>query len=960
MNKHFTLFLWSLLTLFAVSAVAQPNVNLTPLPKEITEGDGHFVFSQGVTIAVGNLSDSVQAEATKFAEALNTAAGLDATVTTGTQGDITLSADASCADEGYKLDITTTGITLSAATPTGFFYGFQSIKKMMPANVMAGVSDESVTEYTVPVVSINDEPRFGYRGFMLDVSRHFFTVEEVKRMIDIMAAYKMNAFHWHLTDDQGWRIEINKYPKLTSVGSIRSNSWTVDMDYGDYWTNEQYGPYYYTQEEIADVVEYCHERHIKVIPEIEMPGHAVAAMVSYPEYSCTPNASRSVWINGGISSDVLNVANDDAVQFVKDILDEVMDLFPDGYIHIGGDECPTTAWQNNSECQALYESLGLTSYRQLQSRFIKEISDHIATRGYKLIMWNESITASGADTDMMQQTGATVMSRPPCQSSALQAAQLGMNNIITEYHSSTGGYYINRKQWSGDDEPTGAGSGDDTVEGCYNYVPVPTSVPDSLLKYYSGVQGTFWCEHVANRKYMEYLALPRLMAVAEAGWSPQAKKDFDDFRQRMMADTVMLNYNGYNYGRHSWASLNVDTVMPEEGQYYRIVTRATDGRSGRCMELLRGSSPLVSTYSGNSAQANRLWTNTQAAEGDDAYNYQLWTFVEDPGNPGYYAIVNKAAPRGSVNPTPTATSTSGRWDYDVKTVNYSFLLGEAAFGSSDSGYYYTLRSANTSGQYMNASMSGQGYAVNLYSDPTSGNGGIWTLVPEGEGIVADDSDFDAVLWGSLPMLAENDTIRLTCAVEGKQDIVINDETGQSYLRYTTDGYDNSRWVALNVSTMDSTYTQTCQLYNPDTKRYISSSTSSQIDKIGYPVKVAAAKVFAGTVSVTYQPETEDYQLVLNGYNFYPVSATSTQQASTICSGSTVTDDSQAIRPQGAAWLGDNISLPNVKDITASDDNSIPPKRIYNLSGQAVNSVTTPGVYIVNGEKRYYNEQPKTE
>ncbi len=952
MKKLFSILVAGMLPLLAATAMAQPRVNLTPLPLEMTEGEGSYVFKEGVTIAIGSLGDSVKAEAEKFAEALNTAANLAASVSSGTEGDIVLSADASCAAEGYKLDVTADGITLSAATPAGFFYGFQSIKKMLPANVMAGVADESVSEYALPVVSINDEPRFGYRGFMLDVSRHFFTVDEVKRMIDIMAAYKMNTFHWHLTDDQGWRIEIKKYPKLTSVGSVRSNSWTVDMDYGDYWTNEQYGPYFYTQEEIADVVEYCHERHIRVIPEIDMPGHFAAAMTSYPEYSCTPSGSHSVWINGGISSDVLNVGNPAAVQFVKDILTEVMDLFPDGYVHTGGDECPTSAWESNSQCQALYDSLSLSSYRELQSRFAKQLSDHLKTRGYEMLVWNESITASGADTDLIQETGATIMCWSPCQSSALQAAQLGLKNIVTEYHSSTGGYYINRKQWSGDDEPTGAGSGDDTVEGCYNYVPLPTSVADSLTQFYWGVQGTFWTEHVANRKYMEYLALPRLMAVAEAGWTPQAKKDFDDFRQRMMADTVMLNLNGYNYGRHAWASLQTDTVMPTEGKYYKIVTRATDGRSGRCMELLRSASPLIDTYSDNGAQANRLWTNEQADETDEAHDYQLFSFAEDPSNPGYYAIVCKAVPDGSLNPTPTAVSTSGRWTYSTSTKYYSFLLGESGYGSTDDGYYYTLRSKNTSGQYLNASMARQGYAVNLYNDPSSGNGGLWTFVPQDSDDEA--TDFDAALFDALPRLCEGDTLRLTCAVEGKEDVIINDKSSETYLIYTDDVDNRTRWQAVSVTDMDSTYTQTCLLRNLSTKRYISATNGSVIDKVGYPILMTGSKVMAGTISVTYQPATSDYQLILNGYNFYPVSSTSTSQASTICSGSTVTSDSQAIRPQGAAWLVDVIgsAATNVASLQANADKTN--NRIYNISGQQVSKADKPGIYIKNGEKLVVN------
>ena len=313
-------------------------INLTPKPKELTTRGGTLVINRASTVGCVGLPDSIIAEADKFINDINTATPLEMSKANTGQGNINLTQTPSYPAEGYKLDITAEGISIEATTTAGFYYAFQSIKKMLPQNVMAGVKDPSVTQYTLPLVTINDEPRYGYRGFMLDVSRHFFTVAEVKRMIDIMAAYKMNVFPWHLTDDQGWRIEIKKYPNLTEVGSIRTNSWTVDMKYGDYWTNEQYGPYYYTQEDIAEIIDYCHQRHIKVIPEVDMPGHFVAAMTSYPQYSCNPSGNHSVWINGGVSSDVLNVANPEAVTFAKDILSEVMDLFPDKYIHIGGDE----------------------------------------------------------------------------------------------------------------------------------------------------------------------------------------------------------------------------------------------------------------------------------------------------------------------------------------------------------------------------------------------------------------------------------------------------------------------------------------------------------------------------------------------------------------------------------------------------------------------------------------------
>lgn len=545
---------FSLFLAFASAAPiawAQMPVNLTPAPAEMTVGKGEVTLP--TTFAVGvskDFDNNIILEAQRFVRDLQATLGGHNISLSDTQKGafILVIPDSSLDYEAYTLDIRKGKIIVRVASTDGAFYAFQSIKKMLPANVMAGVNETKT--YTLPVVKINDKPRFEYRGFMLDVSRHFHTVAEIKRLLDIMAAYKMNVFHWHLTDDQGWRAEIKKYPRLTTVGSKSQNCRVTEMEKGTYWTNEPYGPYFYTQEEMRDVVQYAAERHIDVLPEVDMPGHFVAALASYPEFSCNPRGQHNVLTHqGGVWEDVLNVGNPKAVQFAKDILAELCDIFPYPYIHIGGDECPTKAWENNDECKALYYQLGVDSYRKLQSHFIKQISDFVQTRGKNLFVWNESVTCEGADLDLIRESGSTVMSWHPCQQGARTAAELGLNTIVTEYHSKDGGYYINRRQ-SKDDPYDGAGYGDDTVRGCYEYVPVPENVPEELHKYYKGVQATFWTEWVSNADYLEYLALPRLICVAEAGWSPQSKKNWDDFKQRLTLDLPFLDYGHYKYGKH--------------------------------------------------------------------------------------------------------------------------------------------------------------------------------------------------------------------------------------------------------------------------------------------------------------------------------------------------------------------------------------------------------------------------
>ncbi len=538
-----------LLLCSTVGMWAQSLVNLTPRPKQMAEGQGSFLLPSHLVVAYGSLPDSLSREAARFVSDLNAATGLQASAQSSNEGAIRMQQVTDCSPEGYRLAITTEGVKVEASTSAGFFYAFQSLKKMLPANVMARKYDAR-RKYTLPVVTIADEPRFRYRGFMLDVSRHFFGVDQLKRMIDIMAAYKMNYFHWHLTDDQGWRAEIKKYPRLTTVGATAPNCRITDMKRGTYWTNEPYGPYFYTREEMLEVVEYCAQRHITVIPEVDMPGHFVAALAAYPEYGCDPSHPVTVWTTGGVSRDVLNVANPRAIQFAKDVLAELCDIFPGPYFHIGGDECPTNAWETNADCQRLLKEEGMKNFRELQSRFTEEMSDFLATRGKRTLLWNESITAQGSDLARVKKNNPLIFCWYPCQKAALMAAENGFQNIVSDIHSATGSYYINRKQSEDPGEPDGAGKGDDTVERCYNYVPVPEDVPAHLQPFYTGVQATFWCEWVGTNDYLEYLALPRLMAVAEAGWTPQSGKDFEDFRRRMSLDREMLDLRGYQYGKH--------------------------------------------------------------------------------------------------------------------------------------------------------------------------------------------------------------------------------------------------------------------------------------------------------------------------------------------------------------------------------------------------------------------------
>ena len=538
MKKLFLLLAVAILT--TVVCHAEQFVNLTPAPANMTVGTGVFRIPAGMKITAQGLTPEMQSEVMKFISDFNKSTGLG--IGEGKNGRMTVRLNKEIATEGYNLDVTAKGIVLEASSPAGLFYGLQTIKKILPANVMAGTNYPRQKSYELPVVSIHDRPAYGYRGFMLDVSRHFFTADEIKRMLDVMSYYKLNRFHWHLTDDQGWRLPMDKYPLLTTVGATAPD--VVITDYRakkQYKAGKPYGPYSYTKEEIKDIVDYAKKLHIEVVPEVDMPGHFVAAMVAYPELSCDPKADRKVWDHGGVSRDVLNVANPAAVKLGEDVIDQLAELFPYPYIHIGGDECPTVAWENNADCRALMEKEGMKNPRQLQNRFIKQMADRAAKHGKKLYVWNEALTEEGADSAMLKNIDATVF----CWVGVPQAVKKATSNGLGAIFTPIGPYYINRRQ-SRDAAP-GAGPGNDDVKRTYTTVPFTTAVgsKDNCL----GVQGTFWTEHVSDPDYMEYLALPRLIAIAEAGWTPQEKKDFADFQKRMTADAQLLDLGGYKYTR---------------------------------------------------------------------------------------------------------------------------------------------------------------------------------------------------------------------------------------------------------------------------------------------------------------------------------------------------------------------------------------------------------------------------
>lgn len=535
----------SLMAVCLSASCMADGLSIIPRPAKLVEGNGQFTFGQVTTAwADAYEGDSIQSLLKSFEQEFTSTTGLAFKASKAAKAALQLRHNPSLKGESYCLSVSKTNVIIEAARPVGFFYALQTLKQMLPTRaVMAGVSVEKGTSMTLPVVEIEDAPRFGWRGFMLDEGRHFFGKKAVKQVLDVMAAYKMNRFHWHLTDDQGWRVEIKKYPRLTTYGAWRN---TMTLSWGNTLPDgERYGGYY-TQDDVREIVAYARERFIGIVPEVDIPGHSQAAVAVYPEFlACDPEKPHEVWLSQGVSTDVINVANPKAVQFAKDVIDELITLFPYQYMHLGGDECPVKKWEQNKDCQALLKQIGSKNYRDLQIHFYKQLKDYVASKPAQqqrhFIFWNEVLHGNtsvlGKDFTVMAWVGA--------DKAAQEAAKRGLTTILSPQIP----YYINRRQSKDIWEPRSQGWGTETVEAVYNYVPMK-NVAENLQEKYMGVQANFWTEWVENTPKLQYLLLPRLAAVAEAGWTPQAERSYPDFLKRLQQEPSYYDMKGMNYGKH--------------------------------------------------------------------------------------------------------------------------------------------------------------------------------------------------------------------------------------------------------------------------------------------------------------------------------------------------------------------------------------------------------------------------
>ena len=431
-------------------------------------------------------------------------------------------------NEAYVMTVTDKQLTIAGKTAAGVFYGIQTLRKSVPVL-------DSPEDIELPAAVIKDAPKFAYRGMMLDCGRHFFPVSFVKKYIDMLALHNMNVFHWHLTEDQGWRIEIKKYPKLTEIGSKRSGTIIGHNSAVD--DSIPYGGYY-TQEQAREIVKYAAERNITVIPEVDMPGHMLSALASYPELGCT-GGPYEVGHKWGVYEDVLCLGNEKVYKFLEDIIDELIDIFPSKYIHIGGDESPRVRWEKCPKCQALAKAQGLTT-DHLQAYFTNRIEKYINAKGRRIIGWDEILEGP------INQS-ATIMSWRGVQPGT-KAANLGHDVIMSPNSNAYFDYYQTKKTGG---EPLNIG-GYLPVSKVYEYDPTPASMPAEAQKHIVGVQANLWTEYVTCPTLAEYQVMPRMAAISEVQWLPSSKKNFDAFKTRVTKLAKIYDRLGYVYAKHLW------------------------------------------------------------------------------------------------------------------------------------------------------------------------------------------------------------------------------------------------------------------------------------------------------------------------------------------------------------------------------------------------------------------------
>lgn len=553
--------------------------NIIPRPQQVNvSNDAPFTLSAKTVISLGTNSQDMKRNANMLASYIEQATGIRPAVGKSKNGTaIVLTIDKTIANaEGYKLDADAKQIRIAGASAAGVFYGIQTLRKSLP------LVNGKASKVSIPAVHIADAPRFAYRGTHLDVSRHFVTADSVRQFIDMLALHNINRFHWHLTDDQGWRIEIKKYPLLTQIGSKRAQT-VIGHNSGKYDGKPYSG--FYTQKQIRDIVKYAADRYITIVPEIDLPGHMQAALAAYPDMGCT-GGPYEVWQKWGVSDNVLCAGNDKTLTFIDNVLKEITQLFPSKYIHVGGDECPKTQWQKCPKCQARIKALNLeakdghSAEERLQSYIITHASNYLKSLGRNTIGWDEILEGGLAE-------GATVMSWRG-ESGGIAAAKQHHDVVMTPNSYLYFDYYQSLDKAN---EPLAIG-GYLPLETVYSYEPMPKELTADEARHIIGVQANIWTEYMPTFKQMQYMALPRLAALSEVQWSQPALKDYTSFTNRLTEFTHMYDRLGYNYAKHLY---NVAIHVDSDNKWREILIHMTTAGNAEIRYTLDGTEPTANS-----------------------------------------------------------------------------------------------------------------------------------------------------------------------------------------------------------------------------------------------------------------------------------------------------------------------------------------------------------------------------
>lgn len=553
--------------------------NIIPRPQQVNvSNDAPFTLNAKTVISLGTNSQDMKRNANMLASYIEQATGIRPAVGKSKNGTaIVLTIDKTIANaEGYKLDADAKHIRIAGASAAGVFYGIQTLRKSLP------LVNGKASKVSIPAVHITDAPRFAYRGTHLDVSRHFVTVDSVRQFIDMLALHNINRFHWHLTDDQGWRIEIKKYPLLTQIGSKRAQT-VIGHNSGKYDGKPYSG--FYTQKQIRDIVKYAADRYITIVPEIDLPGHMQAALAAYPDMGCT-GGPYEVWQKWGVSDNVLCAGNDKTLTFIDNVLKEITQLFPSKYIHVGGDECPKTQWQKCPKCQARIKALNLeakdghSAEERLQSYIITHASNYLKSLGRNTIGWDEILEGGLAE-------GATVMSWRG-ESGGIAAAKQHHDVVMTPNSYLYFDYYQSLDKAN---EPLAIG-GYLPLETVYSYEPMPKELTADEARHIIGVQANIWTEYMPTFKQMQYMALPRLAALSEVQWSQPALKDYNSFNNRLTEFTHLYDRLGYNYAKHLY---NVAIHVDSDNKWREILIHMTTAGNAEIRYTLDGTEPTANS-----------------------------------------------------------------------------------------------------------------------------------------------------------------------------------------------------------------------------------------------------------------------------------------------------------------------------------------------------------------------------